>query len=435
MPAFDATEFQKVIREVLDPRVKDLLNRSAILWNLFGNGKAKETNPRGVRMVGLAKPNVSMRWFEEGGRYPAGGRRTFVSMTVLYRRYAIASRMTRDTLENKAEALIDVMKDDVKDNTKQAMVEMNQQGYKDGTAAKGIVSASTSGANGTITFALPFRARQIFVDGVYNVYAGTVHDGFAIGDLIGSGTMTAISKVESTGVVTFDSVPATVIAGDVVTWEGSYGRGIHGLDYIVSNATTDYFGLDRSLFPQYRAIVDSSGGALSVAKLNKVLFQLKYLKGADSHRKRIGAFLIVSSPSQANRYVNLGDPTATGTSTALRRKTDLNDPLDLGYLTYNFQGIDWIEDTDCDDDKLYMLNRESISKFVYKELGIVPLVGTESGLAPIPGFDANGNGSYYDSGIYVMTAKLDLASSDPAQSIKFTNLDTTGVAVGYNIGN
>lgn len=434
MPAFDATEFTKVIKEVLDPRVKDLLNRSAIAWNLFGQGKAKETNPRGVRMVGLAKPNVSMLWFQEGGKYPAGGRRTFVSMTVLYRRYAIASRMTRDTLENRAEALIDVVSGDVKDNTKQAMVEMNQQAYRDGTAVKGIASASTSGANGTITFALPFRARQIFIDGVYNVYAGSAHDGFAIGDLI-TGTMTAVSKVESTGVVTFDIVPANVIAGDIVTWEGSFGRGIHGLDYIVSNATTDYFGLDRSLHPQYRAIVDSSGGALSVAKLNKVLFQLKYLKGADSHKKRIGDFLIVSSPSQANRYVNLGDPTAAGTSTSLRRSTSLSNPLELGYNAYTFQGIDWIEDTDCPDDQLYMLNRASINKFVYKELGIVPLVGTESGIAPVPGFDANGVGSYYDSGIYVMTAKLDLASPDPAQSIKFTNLDTTGVAVGYAIGN
>src|SRR5688572_17401140 len=126
MAAFDSTELTKVIREVLDPRVRDLFNRSAIFWNLVNQGQAKETNPRGVRIVGLARPNVSMLWFAEGGKYPAGGRRTFVSMTVLYRRYAIASRMTRDTLENSAEAIISVMKDDVRDNTKQAMVELNQ---------------------------------------------------------------------------------------------------------------------------------------------------------------------------------------------------------------------------------------------------------------------------------------------------------------------
>src|SRR5688572_9007780 len=155
MAAFDTTELTKVIREVLDPRVRDLFNRSAILWNLLTQGKAKETNPRGVRVVGLASPNVSMLWFAEGGKYPAGGRRTFASMTVLYRRFAIASRLTRDTLENKAEAIIDTLKDDVRESTKQAMVEMNQQSYKDGSAVKGVVSASTSGANGTITFALP----------------------------------------------------------------------------------------------------------------------------------------------------------------------------------------------------------------------------------------------------------------------------------------
>lgn len=432
MPSFDTTELTKVIREVLDPRVRDLFNRSAILWNLLTQGSAKETNPRGVRIVGLASPNVSMLWFAEGGKYPSGGRRTFVSMTVLYRRFAIAGRMTRDTLENKAEAIIDVLKDDVKDTTKQAMVEMNQQSYRDGSAVKGIASASSSGANGTITFALPFRARQIFVGGRYNVYAGSVHDGFAIGDVIGT-VITAASKNEATGVVTFDTVPANMAAGDIVTWEGSYGRGIHGLDYIVSNATTDYFGIDRSVLSQYRSIVDSTGGDLSVAKLNKVLFQIKYLKGAEGHKKRIDELMILSSPSQANRYVNIADPTAAGTSTTLRRQTKLTDPLDLGYQTYTFQGIQWVEDTDCPDDTLFMLNRPSINKFSFKDLSIVPLVGNESGIAPIPGFDSSGVGSYYDAGMYVMTAKCDFASADPAQNIKLSNLGTSGVAVGYLI--
>lgn len=430
MPSFDTTELTKVIREVLDPRVRDLFNRSAILWNLLTQGSARETNPRGVRIVGLASPNVSMLWFAEGGKYPSGGRRTFVSMTVLYRRFAIASRLTRDTLENKAEAIIDVLKDDVKDSTKQAMVEMNQQSYRDGSAVKGVASASSSGVGGTITFNLPFRARQIFKDGRYNVYAGSVHDGFAIGDVIGS-VMTATAKNEATGVVTFDNVPANIAAGDIVTWEGSYGRGLHGLDYIVSNATTDYFGIDRNSFSQYRSIVDSTGGDLSVAKLHKVLFQIKYLKGADAHKQRIDSLMILSSPSQANRYINIADPTAAGTGTSLRRNTSLKDPLDLGYQTYSFNGIQWVEDTDCPDDTLFFLNRSSINKFSFKDLGIVPLVGNESGIAPIPGFDSSGVGSYYDAGLYVMTAKCDFASPDPAQNIKLSNLGTSGVAVGY----
>lgn len=428
MPAFDTTELTKVIREVLDPRVRDLLNRSAIFWNLINEGQAKQTNPRGVRIVGLANPNVSQLWFSEGGKYPAGGRRTFVSMTVTYRRYAIASQLTRDTLENKAEAIVDVMSDDVRDNTKQAMVEINQQAYRDGTGVKGVVSTSTSGAAGTITFALPFRAKQIFKGGVYNVYAGSAHDGFSIGDQIGT-DITVASKVDSTGVVTFDTVPANLAAGDIVTWKGSYNKAIHGLDFIVSNATTDYYGIDRSLYPQYRSIVDSSGGDLSVAKLNKVLFLIKYLKGADGHRKRIDALMILSSPSQANRYINLADPTAAGTNTSLRRNTSLRDPLDLGYQTYTFQGIQWVEDTDCPDDVLFYLNRESLWKFQFKDLGIVPLVGTENGLAPVPGFDSSGVGSYFDSAVYFMTWKGELASPDPGQNIKLSNLGTSGLAI------
>lgn len=435
MAAFDTTELTKVIREVLDPRVRDLFNRGAIFYNLISQGQAKETNPRGVRIVGLANPNVSQLWFAEGGKYPVGGRRRFVSMTVLYRRYAIASLMTRDTLENKAEAIIDLMSDDVRDNTKQAMVEMNQQAYQNGSGTKGILVAFSAGAGGTITFALPFRAKQIFVGGVYNIYAGTVHDGFSIGDQIG-GDLEVLSKVDSTGVVTFtgaSTVPATLAAGDIVTWKGSYNRAIHGLDYIVSNASSDYFGIDRSLYPQYRSIVDSTGGALSVAKLNKVLYQIKYLKSPENHMKRLDSLMILSSPSQANRYINLADPTAAGNNTSTRRNTSLRDPLDLGYRTYTFQGIQWVEDSDAPDNRLWYINRESIWKFNYKELGIVPLVGTDNGIAPVPGFDSAGVGSYFDSGMYVMTWKGDIASPDPAQNILLDNLDTSGLAISPEI--
>jgi hypothetical protein len=435
MASLDSTEVRTVLTEIVDPRVKLLQDKSRILWNLIDRGTPKETNARGVRVVAEAHSNPSMLWFPEGGKYPPGGTRRFIPMNITYARFAIAARMTRDALEQpSAQLIVSDLFNNVKSDTMTALKEFNQQAYRDGSGVKAVVQTRDSGTQ--VTFALPFRSRQLIQEGNYNFYAGTARTTngtpYVVGQKIGTGTSTISatggSINNSTGAVVFDTVHADVIAGDVLTYENSYGRAIHGLDYIVDNGTGLFQNASRADYSQLRSIVDdAAGAALSVARLNKLMFQVKYLRGTDRNGISGRNMVIISSPTQANRYVSLADVGSNGNV--------LNDmpggrAIDLGYTAYKFMDMAWIEDVDCPDDVIYMLDLDSIDKYELKPLRVVPLVGNDSGLAPIPGFDANGVGSYYDAGMYVMTGKFDLGSSDPQRNMKIKNLSTTGYATG-----
>lgn len=437
MASLDANEVKAVLTEIVDPRVKLLQDKSAILWNLIDKGDAKETNARGVRIVAEAHSNPSMLWFPEGGKYPPGGTRRFIPMNITYARFAIAARMTRDAMEQPSSDLIvaDLL-NNVKSDTLTAMKEFNQQSYRDGSGVKAVVQSRDSSTQ--VTFAIPFRARQLVAEGSYNFYAGTARttnsNPYVVGQKIGTGTSTIAATggiTGSTGQVTFDSVPADVIIGDIITWENSYGRAIHGLDYIVDNGTGLFQNASRSDFSQLRAIVDDAQGALlSVARLTKLVHMQKYLRGTGTAAGLGKNIVIISSPTQINRYEALGDVTSGVPSGAGINSTPNNRALDLGYSAFTFKGMTWIEDVDCPDDTIYMLDLDSIDKYQLKPLRVVPLVGNESGLAPIPGFDANGVGSYYDAAMYVMTGKFDLGSSDPQRNMKIKNLSTAGYATG-----
>jgi hypothetical protein len=399
-----------------------LTDTSAILWNLVSEGTAKDINARGVKIVAQVRRNPSMLWFAEGGKYPPGGSRKFLPMNLTYARFAIAARMTRDALEhNDANMLVDVIADGVSSDTTTGLKEFNQQSYRDGSGVKAIVQSRDSGTQ--VTCALPFRNRQLLEDGAYNFFAGTARSGYVVGQKIDTTTSTLNSQTISTGASVFDHVHADVTAGDIITWENSYARCIHGLDYIIDNGTGIFQNADRSSYRQLRSLVDDAQGALlTVARMNKMLFQAKYLRGINNKVN----FTMLSAPSQVHRYASLGD-----VSTGGLKELPAGRVLDFGYSAYQFGNMTWIEDTDCPDDVLYFINMELIQRFVLKPFGIVPLVGNENGIAPIPGFDANGVGSYFDAGMYVLTFKGDLGSPDAQNAgMKIKNLSTAGLASG-----
>jgi hypothetical protein len=423
MVTLDTSVLQIVLREIVDPRVRDLTDTSAILWNLVTQGEAKEITARGVRQVAEVRRNPSMLWFAEGGKYPPGGSRKFLPMNMTYARFAIAARMTRDALEHSdANMLVNVITDSVQSDTKTGLKEFNQQAYRDGSGVKAVVEVRNSGTQ--VTTAVPFRSRQLLEDGAYNFFAGTARSGYVVGQKIGTGVSTLQTIVNSSGLTTFDTVHADVVAGDIITWENSYARCIHGLDYIIDNGTGLFQNASRADYRQLRSLVDDAGGALlTVARMNKMLFQAKYLRGNTRDKTM---FTMLSAPAQVHRYASLGDVSTGGLTDMPAGRV-----LDLGYTAYKFGDMTWIEDVDCPDDVLYFLNLELIQRFVFKEFGIVPLVGNENGIAPIPGFDANGVGSYFDAGMYVLTFKGDLGSPDPQNAgMKIKNLSTSGLATG-----
>lgn len=424
MAELNTQELKVVMREIVDPTVHDLTNSSAILWNLIDKGEGKDVNGRGIRIMATVRRNPSMLWFSEGGKLPAGGTARRIEMNVTYARFAIAGRMTRDVLEHSNNTvMIKTLTDSVKMDTKTALKEFNQQTYQTGDARKAVVSSRTNGT--TLVLAAPFGARQLMEEGKYSIYAGSARGGYAVGDKIGDSILA--SKTFDTAV--FDAVSADIIAGDIITYENSYGKAFHGLPYHVDNGTGLYQNKSRATYSNLRSLVYDGQGTtyLSVALLQQLEFKAKYLRGADKDNSFREDSYIVSSPTQANRYVGFG-AVASGGITELPQGRI----LDVGYKGFRYKGMNWILDDDCPDDEMYLLNLEYLHKAELKPLGVVPLVGNENGLAPIPAFDSSGQGSYLDSAMYILTGKMELYSHDPQMlGIRLKGLGTgNGLATG-----
>jgi hypothetical protein len=450
--AFNNAELQTVLREIIDPQITDTVIRARVLWNLLSQGEAGDINARGVKLTSKVRSNYSMKWFSEGGIYPAGGNTTHINMTVNYARFAISTRLTKDVLENGSKtAIVNLLSDAVADDTSVALREMNQQAYGDGSGVKGVF-ASSSTTTGTFrsgvsdltpdnsNYANSYGSSLLIENGVYDIVSGDAAydrdsgagtNAVAVGGTV-LANITCSSKPSKTTAV-FDqnvsTTPNLVQDGDMLVWAGSYGICINGLDYHISSGTSNYQAVSRNTYPELRCyVLNASNTALTVAMLYKITMQAKYLRGNDILDEN---YIILSSPSQVHQYALLGDNSASGYngSAAKTGLTAMPDSklLDYGYTMYKFAGLNWIEDPHCPDHNIFIILPSKIKRYEFKPLGMV--FGGD-GLAEVPAFTSAGVGSYTDNKLYTMTAKLNLGCKDPATAgMKITNLTPSGVNV------
>ena len=450
--AFSTTELQTVLREVIDPQIADTVVRARVLWNILSKGEAKEINARGAKLTAKVRSNYSMKWFSEGGIYPAGGNTTHVNMTVNYARFAISTRLTKDVLENGSKtAIVNLLSDAVADDTSIAMREMNQQAYGDGSGVKAVV-ASTSTVTGTFRAGVsdlsPDNANFANSYGSANLIEGASYDFIsgdpafdrdsgtggtqtsAVGTVLQAGNVLVSKADKTTAVFTsnISTTPNLVTDGDLVVYNGSYNICINGLDYHISSGTGTYQNVSRSTYPELRCyVLNASNSALTISMLYKIIQQAKYLRGNDVTDEE---YIILSSPAQVHQLALLGDMSNarynnSATKTGLSAMPD-NKTLDYGYGSFKFQGLTWLEDIHCPDHNIFVILPSKIQRYEFKPLGMV--FGGD-GLAEVPAFTSGGVGSYTDNKLYTMTAKLNLGCKDPATAgMKITNLATSGLA-------
>lgn len=454
--AFSTTELQTVLREVIDPQITDTVVRARVLWNILSKGESKEINARGAKLTSKVRSNYSMKWFSEGGVYPAGGNTTHVNMTVNYARFAISTRLTKDVLENGSKtAIVNLLSDAVADDTSIAMREMNQQAYGDGSGVKAVLashSTTTATLRAGISDLTPDQANFANSWGSSNLIEGASYDfisgdasfdrdsgtggtqTIAVGTVLQAGNVLVSKPTKSTAVFTSNISPSPNLAtdGDLVVYNGSYNICINGLDYHISSGTGTYQNVSRSTYPELRCyVLNASNSALTISMLYKIIQQAKYLRGNDVSDEE---YIILSSPAQVHQLALLGDNSNSvynggGGRTGLTAMPD-NKTLDYGYSSFKFQGLTWMEDIHCPDHNIYIILPSKIQRYEFKPLGMV--FGGD-GLAEVPAFDSSGVGSYTDNKLYTMTAKLNLGCKDPATAgMKIANLSTTGLASAVN---
>jgi len=155
-------------------------------------------------------------------------------------------------------------------------------------------------------------------------------------------------------------------SGDFLTRHKVLGTEPSGLDALVDDGVYNPAGLilediDRSLSALWKAKVFQNGGSPRDLQLN--LMQLAMDLPEIVSGRRID--LVVGSYNARDRYIQLLVPQ--------KRFVDLN--LDGGFQKLEYNGRDFLIDVDCQDDRIYFLNRDSIKKFGLFDLQFVEQTG------------------------------------------------------------
>lgn len=418
MATFSGADIESVLKDHVNPVLGEQFEQERMLYNLIGEA-GEPVNARGTRISSRVNQNPSFSWFSESGAFPTPGKEEYIEMKVFATRCAVGFEFSGDFLDqiDTEENLVRGLSQVLTNYTDTAKKKINQALYGDGTGSLGVVLTNDSATQATFATSVAggslFGARKIDPNGIYQFYssAGVVHS--QSGAVL---TSTLASKTESTAVSVFDAVPSDVVATDVIVANGSYNKAVIGLAKHVDNGTGAYQAQSRSLYPKLKAdVLDAASAAITVAMLNKMKYRIRY-RVAGTEAMNV---TLISAPTQYDLFTRLGHN--------LIRFTDApNQGVFKGDFEVAKHGnSDWIQDVDCDEDRIYGVDLSSFKRYV---------MGGGFGAFRKDGQDlkmyfSNGTGSDKYTGW--LGVKFNLACHKPNANFVIKSLATSDGALGY----
>ncbi len=135
------------------------------------------------------------------------------------------------------------------------------------------------------------------------------------------------------------------------------GKELAGLPLMADDGTlnTTYQNLSRSTYNQLDGItIDASSANLSNDLLQRAISRAKIIGGRKPKR-------IISNTSQMRKYLDIVTPL---------KRFDAKDKFDSGYEEVPvWNGMEWVEDTDCGFADLYMFDPEYVERYSVREFG------------------------------------------------------------------
>ncbi len=411
---FDLVAADPIFKIHFNNQIVKEFNTAAVLYNRIFEGKGKAISNRGLEIPIHVGPNASFRWFADGGSLPASGSQRLTRSTVGFQSFALDVTMTGAAIDagsNDAVSYARTLTFNIRNATIDAIKYLNIYSFLNGDAFLTDVNAaatlSTTG-NTTVTVVNSRYLRVNMRVDFHNAHTSTVK---------ASATIVAISSRPGQSGTTITVGPATaaaaLVAGDGIANTESFSRVIQGLDGIIDDANVTFQGVDRSLFPEFKGnVLDAGSTALSREHLRRAVALIQIAQGSVN----MGDLEIWSHPAQVQAYAEMG--------WALKRFQDGGArKLDLGYTSYEWEGIPWVVDTDAPLDKLYVLERSSLLKASARALSFDERTGGL--LRQVP---SSGGGGYDDKFVAYLVARFNLGAYRPYANTKIKNLV---VPVGY----
>ena len=324
-----------------------------LLHNRIQRGRGTKISDRGVEIPTHLSGNYNHAFMSDGGDFPAGGSNAVKRAQVFFKNLAFSVRLTGAAIDSINSLDVAYIKDWLQFNLDETL----SAGYKMGNiyawgTGNGRLATISTGANSTTQTVNNNDANRYLRDGLrVEITDGTTSRGSAVIDnaTASSSTFTLLTALNTT-------------TSDIVVASGSYNLAITGMRAMVDDTTdaaVTFQGISRNTYLGYRANrVNASSTGLDVSFLRRLLGAGIQIKSGELNRD---ALELWSHPAQTAAYSALG--------WGLKRFNGSAKSVDLGFTTYEYEGINWVEDVDAPKDEVDAFDWSTFGKYIAKDFG------------------------------------------------------------------
>lgn len=348
------------LQQISDNVLRPQFELEKATYNMFDqDSSAPFVNGKGFRIPSYLRPPTGVGGISEGGSFKQPGAETNDDMYVSPMSLTMAFEFTGRTLRNVQDksSLIKGINGLMEIRTKALMKEANYQAFDDGSALRGIYKSGTT----TVTL---YNSTAHTPTAAFGSTKGGVH--MRVGesyDFYDSTLATYRATVTPTAVTnTTITIPTAVSGatdGDIVILSGSLFKVPRGLPYLINNDTGTFQMQSRSTYPQLKApVTDLNGAAITVADFTKTK-NLLIARAGVGMAKTVVAIMSLAQ-DQALRQLGQNLKRWDGDAKSFDGSFD------------KFQHGDTISflDPDCDEDRIYLVCKSEIKKYVEKPFGV-----------------------------------------------------------------
>lgn len=337
-------------------------------YNMFEKAADTEfVNGKGFRVPSYLRPPVGVSGISEGGSFNQPGAPTNDDMFVYPMNMSKAFEITGRVLSNvkDSSSMIKGLSGYMEFEMMALKKECNRQVFNDGSGQRGIVKSNSS-TTVTLYNAIDHtplsgygstKGGKFFeVDERYDLYNSTFATYY--------GTYRVLSKTAKT--ITTDSTIANTTDGNIFVLSNSLYKMPRSLPYIVNNDTGTFQLQSRNTYPQLKAPVkDLAGASLTTADFTYTKNLLISRVGSSGKAKTLIALMSLAQ-DQALRQLGQNFKRWDGDAKVFDQSFD------------SWQHGDTVQsiDVDCDEDRVYLVVRDSIKKYEER---------------PLDTYDADGN--------------------------------------------
>jgi len=279
---------------------------------------------------------------------------------VFDRMYSGTIRVFEKDIENTEgndRAFINHLDDEVNQMIEDFLKVQNIDTFMDGSGILSTISSGTTSATQTLLVSTAFGAfgsRYLVKGDVVDVYDSTLTTSRTGGNGL---TVSSITRSSGGGnaTVVFGASVATTTNDVVVRGAGHVNQSYNGLWSATNNDTGTFQALSRNTFPILKSnVVDAAGAALSETHLQQVLSTVEINAGTDIPVEEFRCH-----QAQWDAYVSLG----------YAQKRFMNDKLDKGYQSIDYNGLPFKKDVDCPPAAVFALTMQCVQNGIMKPLG------------------------------------------------------------------